>query len=100
MRNHGGFDRWILAFLQEPAERQRRVGVESRIDRAQVLDAPYHQAGRYEQHERHRDLGAEQQVAHAMALPRGGAAAATLVKRRRTATAPEWNRAEHQGGDE
>ena len=46
MRLHGGVDGRVLAVRQADAERQRRVGIEAGIDRAQVLNAAHHQSRR------------------------------------------------------
>jgi hypothetical protein len=78
----GGDDRLlrgVLACRQPDAERERRRGVVAGIDRAELLKAADHEAGRDQEHQGECDLSAHHDVPRAMTDAARRVAAAALV---------------------
>ena len=99
-----GDDRRLIRIItrrQSDAEGERRAGVEAVIDRAQLLEAAHHQAGRCEEHQGERDLPAHHQLTGAMRRAARRLAASAVVQRARERHDPQHRHgAEDRGGQD
>ena len=86
--------------VQVDPHRQDVLGIETRVDAVQLDQAPNHQSGADEQHERDRHLGHDEAIAGDLLAQRRGRTAEAFAKRLHQGSTDRQGRqqTEHQAG--